>query len=845
MRNRAPFIWTPRQSINPMGFLAEMLHAEPRTEGSNRWFLLRHQFHLAAPAHAAPIKITCDGRYQLFVNGTRIGRGPVRSQAMALKYDSYDIARALVPGDNVISVIVHCFGVDTAWYEMVRGMWQPTFGDGGLWLEGEISSISGTTPLCTSADWKIIQSDAWDSATERMNAGLGFIESLDMQRLPANWMRAGFDDSQWENAQILHVDGGGPDAFFGGLDTEPFPILAANPLPPLAESLQRPQQLVAAYHITPQPELPLHQQLYQEPVTSRAKAVERDWQMRGDAPLALATNGMSLLFRFDALLTGYPYIDIDAKGGEVIDIAVAERLPNEYEGALPVHPRIIPTPVLGHDAHIARFVARAGKQRLERFEWSAARWMQITIRNAEAGIMVHDAGVVHTHYPATPAGAFASNDIMLDQLWEMGRTTLQLCMHDGWEDCPSREQRQWLGDVTVEHAAAQTAFGPSANALTAKYLRDVADSQRPDGLTQMFAPGDHGINGLLIPDWTLQWILTAGDYLTYAGDVATIDIIFPAVQRALAWFERLRDGRALVADMPYWHFMDWSAVGRKGEATTLNAQLAGALKCAAEMADAIDYPRAAQRYRDDAKAICTQLNAQHWDESRGVYVDMVDPATGVQNPRVSQHANAAMILWGDAPHERWESMVARITDPARVTFTAGPPIAPVGEPLDEVEGVVLANTFYAHFVYSALAKAGRVDLALHLMRDRYGPMLAAGAVSLWESYGPTASLCHGFSASPTYQLTTHVLGLQPLARGFAGLRFNPDLAGLTKASGTLATIYGDVRVSLERAAGSDVMIAVLDLPSGLAAQIHPRFGQDLSLLPGGQCHRLELHLHTT
>ena len=64
------------------------------------------------------------------------------------------------------------------------------------------------------------------------------------------------------------------------------------------------------------------------------------------------------------------------------------------------------------------------------------------------------------------------------------------------------------------------------------------------------------------------------------------------------------------------------------------------------------------------------LAERHWDEHRGVYVDCVDPATGAQDPRVSQHANAALILWDVAPRSRWASMVRFITDPARIMASA-------------------------------------------------------------------------------------------------------------------------------------------------------------------------------
>ena len=277
----------------------------------------------------------------------------------------------------------------------------------------------------------------------------------------------------------------------------------------------------------------------------------------------------------------------------------------------------------------------------------------------------------------------------------------------------------------------------------------------------MFAPGDHRTDGLLIPDWTLQWILAAGDHWRFTGDRELMRGLLPSILKALAWFERLIGPSGLVADMPYWHFMDWSGVGRHGEAGALNAQLAGACRVAADLAEALGWVSEAERLRLRAHAIAHALERRHWDARRGVYVDVVDPVSGAQEARVSQHANAAIALWGAASPERLASALGRMSDSNRLTFTAGPPIAPRGETLDEEEGVVLANTFYSHFVYDALGRNDRLADALRLMRERFGPMLDRGATTLWESFAPTASLCHGFSASPTYQLSRRVLGIAP------------------------------------------------------------------------------------
>jgi hypothetical protein len=314
----------------------------------------------------------------------------------------------------------------------------------------------------------------------------------------------------------------------------------------------------------------------------------------------------------------------------------------------------------------------------------------------------------------------------------------------------------------------------------------------------MFAPGDHRTDGTLIPDWTLQWVLCAADHWRYTGDLTTIEVIFPSVLKALAWFERQFDRNGLVADLPYWHFMDWAGVGREGEACAFNAQLAGAFSAAATLARAVGWDQAAERLDARAASISLALNARHWEERRGAFIDVVDPITGAQQPQVSQHANAAMALWGQCDTDRRRRALARVTDSARLTFTAAPPIAPEGDELDLEHGVVLANTFYGHFVYEALAEAGQLQVALAQMRERFGPMLDKGATTLWESFRPSASLCHGFSASPTYHLSRRVLGVAPGRPGCAAIKVAPDMAGLEHAHGVVPTAAGDVAVRLER-----------------------------------------------
>lgn len=840
----APFIWSEKQRLDPDGYFSAIREAPARTDGQNRWFLFRRELVLPGRPLSAETLATTDGRYQLFVNGVRVGRGPVRCSPHRQMADRYDLAGHLRPGDNTVALLIHAYGVDTAAYEMVRGHWRPTFGDGGLWVQGRVVGDGFDVALESDPAWRCIESDAWDRSTPLVNRGLGFIESLDGRRLPREWAEPGFDDSGWDGVRILTAGGGGPEARFGGVVTRPFPVLAVNPLPPAREEPVRPAGLVWIKGAAPRPELPIERRVYEEPLGPLSPDAAVNLQPLldgGEGPGSVRTaegQDVCVLFDFGRILTGRPRVEFEAAGGEVIEIAVSEHLAGEFDpGGPEPGARLAPRPVLGLDAHVSRYVARAGRQVFEAFEWEAVRWMQVSIRAAPKGIDIGWIGVTTTGYPAQKCGRFRSSDPFLDRLWTAGRDTLALCMHDGWIDGPSREQRQWLGDATVEHLAAQAAFGPSINPLNAKFLRDAAESQRPDGLTQPFAPGDHRRFDWLIPDWTLQWIFNAADYLACSGDLPTIDAVFPSILKALAWFEGLQQSDGRIADLPFWHFQDWAAVGRDGYSTVLNAQLAGAFDAAATLALALGWPVKSAGLTDAANRLRQALEA-HWDDGRGVYVDSVDPLSGERGARVSQHSNAAMILWGGADPERHGAIVAHVTDPARVRLTKAPPFVMDAPPFDPDRHVVAANTFYSHFLYRALAKAGRFDAALALMRLRYGPMLQRGSTTLWESFEPEGSLAHGFSCTPTYQLAAFVLGVTPAAPGFSRCRFTPWIGDLMFAEGCHPTPLGDIEVRLDR--DDDGFSASINLPAGVAAEVRPAAGFSTigpsELGPGGRHH---------
>ncbi|PHR61529.1 MAG: hypothetical protein COA47_05710 [Robiginitomaculum sp.] len=833
MYKKAPFIWTSKQKIDRHISFRQIVSAEPvrRSDGVNRWHLFRRRFSLASTVGHAKLSITVDGRYQLFINGQRLGRGPARSSPRFQIYDVHDVASYLKEGENVIAVLVHTYGVDTAWYETVKDYWQNYFGDGALYVDAEIQSGDTLFSVQSDVNWRCRESKAWKQDTPRAGWGQDFIEDFDAAYFSDDWSQVGFDDSAWDTVQILNVTGNETEEAMGFGRHSPFPVLVRRDFPFLSETKEAPVKFVASYGVVPSPELPLDRRVYDEEFIELREGYVKNPEalLCNDKRMTFVRTGdncdVSLLIAFDVIHSAFPFIEIEAQGGEIIEVAVSETIPGEFDRDPPENPRIARQTHLDC-ANLFRYTARPGLQRFEKFEWTAVRYMQITVRNAPDGIRIRHAGSLYTHYPVENLGRFDCDDRFLNDLWKIGRHTVLQCTHDAWEDCPGREKRQWLGDGIVHYLASAAAFGPSTQPIDRRFFINASESQRSDGLIEMFSPGDYHDYGIVIPDFSLHWVCGANHYLQHTADVATIVKIYPAIQKALAWFENHIGPNGLLVDLPFWHFIEWANIGRKGEAAIINALYIGALRAAASMADSIDNAGAGKLYRKHADEMSAALNARHWNAKRGLYVDCVDPDSGEQEVNVSQHANAAMIIWGIAPEERWPEMVGHMANRDKLRLTAVPPIVNVDREFDPNKHMAQANTYFSHFVYQAFAMAGRFDLALDQICDFYRPMIEAGATALWESFEPSASLCHAFSASPVYHMSSNILGVTPLTPGFKKFQLWVQPCDLQQAEGVVATVHGDIEIKWYRE-DADLALAIT-VPEGTTAHIKDPPGYYLS-----------------
>lgn len=193
------WIWTP---------------GEPAPRNSYTYF--RKRFTLERAPKEARLLLTADSRYQVWVNGEFIGRGPVRSDRRWLYYDNWGVDKYLKKGENSIAVLVHHYGEWTFQYMQGRGG-----------LLAEVVGFGGEKLAQTDAGWKALRSEAWLTGQPRMSIQLGFNEIYDARKAPDDaWVQPDFDDSRWPAAVEI-----------GPAGMEPWPNLTARDIPAMHEEV--------------------------------------------------------------------------------------------------------------------------------------------------------------------------------------------------------------------------------------------------------------------------------------------------------------------------------------------------------------------------------------------------------------------------------------------------------------------------------------------------------------------------------------------------------------------------------------------------------------------------------
>ncbi len=305
-------------------------------------------------------------------------------------------------------------------------------------------------------------------------------------------------------------------------------------------------------------------------------------------------------------------------------------------------------------------------------------------------------------------------------------------------------------------------------------ISQVNDSRTAEGATYSRAPSRLQ---QYIPTFSLWWIGMVHDYWMYRDDPAFVRSMLPGVRQVLTFFAKYQKPDGSLAGVPWWNFVDWvpawrdgvPPLGPDGSSSLLDLQLLLAYQWAAEM-------DGSSEYRRQAEALSKTIESKYWDPDRGLYAD-----NSARNT-FSQHANTLAILAG----------VADAHDAAAVFRRA----------LDD-RSLAQATYYFRFYVNAAMNRTGEGDRYLPAL-DPWRGMLKLGLTTWAEQPEPTRSDCHGWSASPNFELFRTVLGVDSAAPGFKVVSVRPFLGPLQKVSGAVPHPRGTIRVSLARTSASGI-----------------------------------------
>ena len=367
-------------------------------------------------------------------------------------------------------------------------------------------------------------------------------------------------------------------------------------------------------------------------------------------------------------------------------------------------------------------------------------------------------------------GSFQCSDERLNKIWQTGAHTVHLCMQDYLWDGIKRDRLVWVGDMHPEVSTINAVFG----------FNDVIPASLD--LIRDATPPSQWMNG--ISSYSMWWVLIHEELWLHHGNIDYLRAQQPYLRVLLRRLAALigPDGRERIDGM---RFLDWpSSPNQKGVTAGLQALLIMSLESGGRLLEACgDDKEAALCY------VAAQRGRRHVPDANG-----------------SKSGAALLALAGLRP----------------ASLVADDILIPGG-----ASGV---STFYGYYVLEALAKAGKTDEAISVIRDYWGGMLDLGATTFWEDFnlewatnaaridelvpdgkadvhgdfgdycykGYRHSLCHGWASGPTAWLSRHILGVRPLSPGCSRVAVNPRLGSLQWAEGDYPTPKGPIHVRHER-----------------------------------------------
>ncbi|WP_321471751.1 alpha-L-rhamnosidase C-terminal domain-containing protein [uncultured Paludibaculum sp.] len=705
----------------------------------------RRTFTLDRVPAAFKLHVSGDSRYELFLNGVRISRGPARGDLNHWRYETVDAAAHAVQGRNVLAAVVWN---DTPYAAVCQWSNRTAF----LLQAGdtEFETVNTGKGWLCAADPAYAPIPLPGNQRDEIAPGyyaIGPMERFDSSKYLWGWEQPSFDDSTWQPAEV------GPNASPRDQTDAPSRwMLVARNIPPMEDTPIRLARVRKAEGVQPPSSFPSQRTAITIPANTKA----------------------TLLLDQDHLTTAFLELEVNGGQGAEIHVRYAEAL---FQRLRPRATKGNRDEVEGKEFRGYGDVYTAdGQHRVYRpLYWRTWRYMQLTVETKAQPLVIEDVRGVFTSYPFAVKAKLDTGVPFHQKMLDIGWRTARLCAHETYMDCPYYEQLQYVGDTRIQ--AMVTLYMTGDPRLVRNAIEIIDSSRTAEGATLSRAPS---VLQQYIPPFSLWWVGMVHDYWWYVDEPTFVRRMLNGVRSVVGWYTSFLRPDGLLGAMPWWNYVDWVATWRGGRPpsepdvmpATIQLQLLLALRWAEELEAALGSRALAGQHKETAARLHAAIQAKFHDAQRGLYSE------DLAHKHFSQHANVLAVL-ADLP----------------ATPAAARELMLKVEP---DKSLYKCSVYFRYYLDRAMVKAGLGDRYL----DRLGTwefMVKEGLTTWAETdSGETRSDCHAWGSSPNIEFFRTVLGVDSAAPGFSKVRLAPNLGKLTKASGVVPHPKGVIEVSVER-----------------------------------------------
>ena len=713
-----------------------------------------------APEHF-PVRVSADNQFILYVNQQEVGRGPAHSDLSHWKYETYDLARFLHAGQNIIAATVWNFGVLT-----------------------ELAQMSDRTAFVLDGDDKSVHTnESWHVKVDKGLAPLPKPHDLQWTYYAAEpGQRIDGPNSDWS----------WNDASANNTWTKALSLGRAVPRGVPRQNLNwqlLPDEL-PAMDMQPQP----------GGRVVRMSGLEGTGKFPDGVVEIPAHSKVTILLDNSVLTTAFPELTLSGGADSTIRVTYSEALYDD-KGGKGNRNEIVGKHIAGIQDE---FVPDGGQQRtFMPLAWRTWRYLQLDIETGDQPLRLDTLRSFFTAFPFREQARFDSDDASLKKIWEIGWRTARLDAHDTYMDTPYWERLQYVGDTRIQSLLSYVVAGDDR--LARQAIQVFNNSRFSDGLTHSRYPSSVE---QIIPTFSLLWVGMVHDFWMYRNNEPFVRAQIQGTRTVLDWFLARQRDDGFLGHIDWWPFVDWGAdfsfgdppEDSNGESSIITLQFVEALRYGADLETAYGDAARAHRYRKAADRAVTSVRQRCWNEQYGLLADT--PA----QKHFSQHANILGVWLDVIPPEKQKDVLTKILSVSDAGFNASGPVPPMTK-----------ATYYVRFYLArALDHAGMGDEYLRLLKP-WHDMVANGLTTWAEQPDPTRSDSHAWSAHPNFDLLTIVAGIRPQAAGFAKVSITPHLGPLKNIDATVPTPNGLIKTRY--ATTTTGVNAEITLPTGTSGEL--------------------------